>query len=607
MKIKCHLLRKNESDSIPSHLLFLDTESFIIAKEKGFVLPFRLGWTCYVICEDVNEEKEGEWKCWRSKKKMIDYIFSKCYEKTCLYVFAHNIFHDLRAIDFFRYAKKERWNIEMFIDSGKTSFLKVRKEKKSIAFLSTTNFFPYSLMLLGENIGINKGEVNFKTVKYCELKRYCKQDTLIIKKVMIDFFRYIKLNNLGRFCITAPAQAMYCYRYRFMTQKIFPPNDENIIELERQSYHGGRTECFFIGELLTDQVFVYDVNSMYPYVMKNNYFPTYSKYVYKKMKISKMRKIIKYFCVIAKVKISTNIPIYGVEYNNRLIFPVGVFCTVLTTPEIQYALKHNHIRKIYDVVLYTKGKIFSQYVDFFYKEKVQYKEGKNKPYETLSKLFLNSLYGKFGQRGQKQSVDINYESDVESREKIIDLETGKISWKTELINTNIIDQEDRNPVHTFVGIASHVTAYARIYLYELILRAGRKNVYYCDTDSIFVNLKCRGRLKKYIDETKLGKLKLEKKPHNLRIYGLKDYKIDGKAVLKGIRGDAKLLPDGRYKQKQFESLKVAISKKHLDKPHVNYVIKKLSREYKKGIVKSSGRVVPFRLGWLQELIDYLKK
>lgn len=566
-----------------------------------------MGWTCYINRSNIKEGNREEWRCFRSKIKMIEHILSKAYSKTCVYVFGHNIFHDLRAIDFFRYAKKNKWNIELFIDSGKTSFLKVRQDKKSIAFLSTTNYFPYSLKMLGKNIGIEKEEVDFELSDYKTIKQYCKQDVRIIKQVILDFFDYIELNELGSFCITAPSQAMFCYRYRFMPQKIFPPNDINIIELERESYHGGRTEAFYIGKLLDDYIKVYDINSMYPYVMRENYYPTYAKYVYEKMSIKKMKGILNYFCVVSKVKLKTNENVYAYKYNNRLVFPTGTFVTTLTTPELQYAIEHRHIKEIYKTVLYSRGKIFTSYVDFFYRQKKEYKKQGNKPYETLTKLFLNSLYGKFGQRGYKQSVDINYDSEIETRERIVDYETGKVIWKTELINTKIIDQDDKNPVHTFVSIASHVTAYARIYLYKLIKQAGKRNVYYCDTDSLFVNIKGEHKLKKYIHETVLGKMKLEKQPHQLRIYGLKDYIIDGVATLKGIRKNAEKVGDNSYRQEQFESLKTAIRKQHLDKPHVTYIVKTLKREYNKGVVTSSGQVKPYHFSWFRDLLDYLKK
>jgi len=629
LKYSCHFLREVTSTTIPQHLLFLDTESYIkyeidpntIPKKlsdsdrseyikknaTGFKLPWRMGWCCYINNNPKTQHKMEEWKCFRSKNKMIEYIVSKTWKKTCLYVFGHNIFHDLRVLDFFTYAKKAKWDVELFIDSGKTSFLKIRKETKSIAFLSTTNFFPYSLKILGESVGLYKQDVDFETSDYKTIKKYCKQDVNIIKQIILDLLDYIQVNELGSFRITAASQAMFSYRYRFMARKIFPVNDKEIIEFERLSYHGGRTEAFYIGELLKDSVRVYDINSMYPFVMRNNYFPTYCKYSYKKLKLRKLKRIVKYFCVIAMVKIKTNEPVYPTRYNNRLVFPVGTFVTVLTTPEIIYALKHRHIKKVYKTVVYSKDIIFKQYVDFFYAEKKRYKDEGNKPYATLTKLFLNSLYGKFAQRGYDQNVCVNYDTGMEKRERIIDLETGRIAWKIDLINTTIVDGEGKQPTHTFTSISAHVTAYSRIYLWEIIKKAGIKNVYYCDTDSIFTNKKGEKRIRSLIHETKLGMLKLEKKPHGLRIFGLKDYIIDGNATLKGIRKNATIQPDGRYRQQQFESLKTAIRKSHIDMVHVKYTLKRLSRNYTKGIVTRSGRVKPFRFSFLRRFRDFLNR
>jgi hypothetical protein len=93
--------------------------------------------------------------------------------------------------------------------------------------------------------------------------------------------------------------------------------------------------------------------------------------------------------------------------------------------------------------------------------------------------------------------------------------------------------------------------------------------------------------------------------------------IDGKMKLKGIRYNADRLSDhmiivsllidsfnsfvlsmlfcNAWKQQQFESLKTAIRKKHLDKPHVKNIIKTLKREYKKGIVHKNGKITPYRV------------
>lgn len=597
--------------------MFIDTESIVEHHDDSFSLPFRMGWSCYINQLHKKTGNVEDWQYFDTKYDMCEYIFSKTYEKTCLYVFAHNIFHDLRVLDLFSYAHENLWTINKFVDQGKTAFLKIRRDKASIMFLSTTNFFPFSLKVLGKAIGVEKGEVDFEKDDDKTISTYCKQDVNIIKITILELFKYLKGNNLGGFCITAASQALQAFRFRFMKHKIFPVDDEEVIEYERKAYHGGRTECFHIGDLSSKNIKVYDINSMYPYVMKENYYPVYAKYIIDSPSDKQLRKLLRDFCAIADVTLRTKENAYAHVHERRLIFPVGCFRTTLSTPELLYAIDHDHLFDVHRVILYNKAKIFVDYVNFFYKNRLMYKKLNNLPYITLTKLFLNCLYGKFGQQGCDQTIKPTYDFQKPYRHRIIDLETGKTYWETGLINTEILDVDGEKPRHTFTAIAAHVTAYARMYLWKLIKKAGQDHVFYCDTDSLFVDSVGEHNIRRYIDAMELGKLKLEKQPHSMRIYGLKDYVIDGKMTIKGIRKNAKhltkdemkaylrddKLSDERYlelrdsiwKQEQFESLKSAIKNERTDKAFVKYVIKKLRREYTKGIVTRSGKIKPFRL------------
>ena len=59
-----------------------------------------------------------------------------------------------------------------------------------------------------------------------------------------------------------------------------------------------------------------------------------------------------------------------------------------------------------------------------------------------------------------------------------------------------------------VAIASYVTAAARVYLAKMIELAGEGNILYCDTDSLFVTRKGYDNLARFVQQDKLGKLKV---------------------------------------------------------------------------------------------------
>src|SRR5690606_552578 len=85
----------------------------------------------------------------------------------------------------------------------------------------------------------------------------------------------------------------------------------------------------------------------------------------------------------------------------RLIFPVGDFWTSLSTPEFVEAMKRGIISEIKNIAVYSAEFIFENYVDYFYRQRRIAKKEGDAVHDYLFKIFLNSLYGKFGQTNVK--------------------------------------------------------------------------------------------------------------------------------------------------------------------------------------------------------------
>ena len=146
-----------------------------------------------------------------------------------------------------------------------------------------------------------------------------------------------------------------------------------------------------------------------------------------------------------------------------------------------------------------------------------------------------------------------------------------------------------------MAIPSFVTAYARIYLFNLMLISGLDNVLYCDTDSLFLSKKGKDNLIKsdYISDNELGKLKLEKKGY-ANIFNCKDYNFNKERTIKGVPKTAKVTGKNQFNYNQFIKIKTALRKGIIEGVGINNIDKEISQEYKKGIVKNN-KSYPFRL------------
>ncbi|MBA7583599.1 hypothetical protein ES708_25545 [subsurface metagenome] len=242
-----------------------------------------------------------------------------------------------------------------------------------------------------------------------------------------------------------------------------------------------------------------------------------------------------------------------------------------------------------------KAKIFADFIKFFYDQRLQAKKEGNSSYTQFYKLIMNSLYGKFGQLmgewetcGKCDPKEVKYWRESSSSDPKI--------YHYRKINGLIQRYEKkREAFHSFCAVASHVTGYARVKMWQLMEKADRDNVYYCDTDSLFVNSLGYENLKSELSSNEIGKLKIENKATSLKLLGCKQYIFGSKKKHKGRKNDAIKLSDNVYKQTQWSTLKTLIQNENLKDYRVTEVVKHFTGKYNKGYLQNDGTVTPLIL------------
>ncbi len=590
-----HALKKETTLTIPRHFIFFDTETTQHVQEDGSIEQrFKLGWCVYYRRRYKDHKEVVEWFYIDRIGAFWDYVVSKALPKQRLWIIARNVVFDFTICKGWENLRREKYKLKFFHNNGCSAIVTVKKGSSTIVFLDSMNWFTESLAKTGERIGIPKMDIDFDTCTDEELSVYCKNDVLIEFENFKVFIAFLEDNMIGRLCYTKASTAMAAYLFRHYHTPIYIHNNAEAINIERESYKGGRCECFVLGDLSGQTFYVFDVNSLYPFVMQCNTYPTKYVKLHHKLTPKRLGKLLKEYAVVAQVVVETTEPVYAIK-RGRTIFPVGTFQTTLCTPELIYALEHGHIVKVLDVVSYEHAPIFRSYVDTMYGLRQDFKIRQNKEYEQIVKYLLNSLYGKFGQKAEEW-VKIGDCSGEPDREEMILYKNPRRAMRLRYLLGELFELKGHSEAYnSFPAIASHVTAYARLYLWELMQTCGHGNYVYCDTDSLMVTDVGRDKLAPYLSPTELGKLKLEKTVNKLIIRGLKDYSADEKVVIKGVRKSAIEVSDGVYTQEQWPSFKGIFKSTDANRYVVKHVTKHLTREYTKGNVGSDGIITPFVL------------
>lgn len=508
-----------------------------------------------------------------------------------LWVVNHNIAFDLMVLRFDHFLTDLGWEpVKVIMPEPSGPFMIRYKRDGAVLILANlANWWGMRpLRSIGAVVGMSKGDCDPTLPRYrhglCldELGSYCARDALVVLRALQMWIKFCVDHDLGTFAPTQAGQALNAYRHRFMGHPIFQHARTKVLSLEREAYLGARTEAFRIGSF-RGSFHVVDVNSLYPYVMREYQYPARLRGFLKKVTVDELQEIMADSLVVARCDFDVSGEMGRVvphRWDDRLVYPVGRFTSTLTTPEIDLAVRRGVLTAVRDVAVYEPSPLFTSYVDTFYSLRMSYRASDNLVWYEIVKVFLNSLYGKFGQ--------YNYEwvdSDVS-------LPTG-----VHVINSNVSRETYRSlggvtmrrsdtrseGVTSNPAIAAHVTAYARRHITLLRETAGVGHVWYMDTDSLFVDDEGLARLELSDD---LGGLKLECSAGALVVRGLKDYEIGPKRRVKGIRANARV-SGGAATQVQFRGIAGAMRAGEPGVARIGVTTRKLSRKYSKGTIEDS--------------------
>jgi hypothetical protein len=651
--INLHILTRSKKVEIPSDLIFFDSESYVdidLSKEEIQKTlnneTVKKEHETYLISscfcrknrsgdysekwKDYHTELTFEQKFWKD----VDNFTQK---KRKTLVIAHNAKYDVLATGAIPSLIKEGYRVTGFSDDN-PFFLNLEKnlcpvcgnheieednynyicydclisfhskytDRKKILILSSTNYYQFPLAKLGECFKIPKLEIDYNVKDINASVTYCRRDVEILKVAILQFIKFIQDEKLGSFKYTIAGQSFNAYRHRFLPDDIYIHRQKEALLVERQAYAGGRNEVWKIGHH-TEKLYYVDVNSMYPYVMKFKEYPSKLLTYRSRCTTSELKSFIdRGFLVCARVELDTVSRIYF-KKEERLIFPAGNFETFLSTPEITRALEDNEIKKVKELCVYEKSFLFNDYVNYFYNMRLKAKENKDEVRTLLYKLFLNSLYGKFGQKNNNWEKIGTADPEVVSLDQVFNYDTKKRdtikTFGGGVFKRVDLPDGENEAYNSFPAIASHVTAYARMLLWNYIETAGIDNVYYMDTDSLFLNEEGYKNLEKSgaLDDKELGKMKLENIIHYAEFRGCKDYTLkyqkDGQEheeiKIKGVNKKSTKINDNKYVSIVWRGFSKYLRNGKLDNYSNDIIIKDLKREYTKGIINNKSQVEPF--------------
>lgn len=428
-------------------------------------------------------------------------------------------------------------------------------KKMLFRFRDSLNLLPGKLQSLAKNLCPELGEKG--SIPYSEVEEsnlvsmkkdlldYMKQDILLLGGVMLkaqeSYWKLYKVDIESK--ITLPSLALSIFRMKYYDSSNYPIHIPNMNEdsFIRRAYYGGHSDTY---KPYGENLFYYDVNSLYPFVMKEFPMPGGVPVWHgnlEGMDLDSMFGFIETYVVCPKTIKNPFLPYR--DKNNTLIFPTGEFCGVYYSEELKYAKGLGYtVIPISGYLFERKESPFREFVTSLFESRLEARKEGNEALAYVYKILMNSLYGRFGINpkstitevcDEKRYKELVRHSDLIFAEMLID-NSFVVAYYNNRYTGSDIDYWNP-PTNSAVQLSAAITAYARIYMYPYI---SREDCYYTDTDSVVLEQPLPSDV---ISSSVLGKFKLEDEIMKGYFLAPKSYFYvtkDGKEVLK-YKGPAK--------------------------------------------------------------------
>ena len=364
-----------------------------------------------------------------------------------------------------------------------------------------------------------------------EAKKYCQLDCISLYQILLKFSENIfkDLNVSLKHAPTTSSLALRSFRTKFLhttttrsltTNTNIPIITGETFDFIKKAYTGGPVDVFIPHGF---NVYHYDVNSLYPFVMQKYPMPVGDLTYFVSAHGTRLpnNRPNGFFEVEVETPKELHIPVLqtriGTPYGTKTLCPLGKWRGVYSSVELYNAMDNfgYKFKVIRGYIYKEEAFVYDQYINYFSNIKIN--TPKSDPMYLISKLLMNSLYGKTGQNYRFENTMV-----INTKEllKLIQDPNVEVSSITELdkdlvlvtsLNNSKYESRPENVIKNFNGSICHaalITASARVEMFntiKLLTDLGIK-VFYMDTDSLFTDKPIPEYL---VDATKLGKYKLE--------------------------------------------------------------------------------------------------
>lgn len=444
-------------------------------------------------------------------------------------------------------------------------YAKLSMDGKRVNFVDPMNYFPVELSGLTDGTDAEELSEPPDGMDHGRCKEWCGLAAYTVMGTVVELLVNWEASDVGCFQMTAGSCAFHAWRHMAFEPdeqgrklSLMCDDDQRANDWERAGFFGGRIEPFYygksvpmtesrptgnVGRSLPDintpwgWIHEVDICGMYPSVMAGRNYPCRRIAHGTEMHPDDLQYRTQVDGAMAWVEIETDYWPYPVRTPRGLIHAVGRFVTMLCGDELRAALARGHVKQVLEYKLYAMAPLFKRYVETWYAERRTAEGEGDRMRGLFAKLMLNSLFGKFAQRGTRwmDEPDAQHPSGERWGTWLEREGTETVPFRT-VAGNGQAKRKAEDPSWAFPAVSAFVTANARQYLAEVMDGMPKRSILYVHTDAFFTTDEglAHLRAKGLMTDHELGKFRLVDTHAWIEINGVNDLRLPTKWIKAGV-------------------------------------------------------------------------
>jgi hypothetical protein len=360
---QCHWIRPNDQERIPHRWIVADTESSRVKVADGEQLQFRLG-AAVRWRDDLPTGPHEERYRFEQPADFWQWVTDYCWTHGRTVLWFHNASHDLGQLDAFTLLPRLGYELAWCNLSRDVSVVTWRGPRGTLVICDTFTWCPVALEELGPLVGLPKTRLPCDQDPEAAWWERVETDVEITRRVVEQLLAFIRAEHLGNWQPSGAGMGHTAWRHRFMTEKVLVHDDADALAAEREAMHAGRAEAWHHGRAAGGPFTEWDMHMSYCRIGAECLVPA-KLWDHDTRPSARVHQwALDHWRVLARVTVTTDVPVVPAKIGDRTYWPTGTFNTTLWDTELALITEAGGSYQVLEQWRYTRKPVLREWAEW---------------------------------------------------------------------------------------------------------------------------------------------------------------------------------------------------------------------------------------------------